>query len=102
MRRSLLALGVSVAAVALSCISLRAAELRVPRAAAHPARLGYCGPCGCLGVAYVYHRELRSTYGLGFDPRNYDTTQPHYYFGPIRAYPRYFVEGAPVPHQCWG
>lgn len=100
MRRSLLAVGVSVAATTLSCSCTGAAELRAPRPIAHPA--GYCGPCGCLGVEYVYHRELRSTYGLGFDPRNYDTTQPKYYFGPIRAYPRYFVEGAPVPSWCRG
>ena len=101
MRRSLMAVGVSVTAIALSSFPLSAAELLTPRVA-HPVRLSHCGPCGCLGVAYVYHRELRSTYGLGFDPRNYDTTQPHYYFGPIRAYPRYFVDGAPVRGQCWG
>ena len=101
MRTSLLAVGVSVTAITLSDFPLAAAELPAPRAA-HPERLSHCGPCGCLGVGYVYHRELRSTYGLGFDPRNYDTTQPHYYFGPIRAYPRYFVEGAPAPVQCWG
>lgn len=102
MRRSTLAIGVSIAAVGLSCLPLGAAELRAPRVIVHPQHLSHCGPCGCLGVAYVYHRELRSTYGLGFDPRNYDTTQPHYYFGPIRAYRRYFVEGAPVSWQCWG
>lgn len=54
-----------------------------------------CGPCGCLRVDFDYHRELRSTYGTGFDPRNYDETQPHYYFGPIRAYPRYSLEDCP-------
>ena len=55
-----------------------------------------CGPCGCLHVSYIYHRELRSTYGSGFDPRNFDETQPHYYFGAIRAYPRYWVEVEPI------
>ena len=53
-----------------------------------------CGPCGCLRVAYDHHRELRTTYGTGFDPRNYDFTEPHYYFGAMRSYPRYYVEGA--------
>jgi hypothetical protein len=50
-----------------------------------------CGCCGCLGVTYDYHRELRSTYGAHFDPRNYDQTEPHYYFGSVRAYPRYWT-----------
>ena len=69
-----------------------------PPAAAEPALTltdrhirAYCGPCGCLHVDDVYHHELRSTYGLTFDPRNYDATEPYYYFGPLRAYPRYFV-----------
>jgi hypothetical protein len=34
---------------------------------------------------------LETTYGIGFDPRNYDLTEPHHYFGPVRAYPRYWV-----------
>jgi hypothetical protein len=51
-----------------------------------------CGCCGCLGVTYDYHRELRSTYGAHFDPRNYDQTEPHYYFGSVRAYPRYWTD----------
>jgi hypothetical protein len=52
----------------------------------------FCGCCGCLGVSYDYHRELRSTYGAHFDPRNYDQTEPHYYFGPVRAYPQYWSD----------
>ena len=56
-----------------------------------------CGPCGCLYVSYVYHRELRSTYGTGFDPRNYDQTEPHFYLGRMRAYPRYWVSADPAP-----
>jgi hypothetical protein len=55
-------------------------------------RAAWCGPCGCLHVSYDYHRELRSTYGLGFDPRNFDQTQPYYFFGPVRAYPRYWCD----------
>lgn len=57
----------------------------------------YCGPCGCLRVSYVYHSDIRSTYGLSFDPRNYDQTEPHFYPGPVRAYPRYSVAGCPLP-----
>jgi hypothetical protein len=52
-----------------------------------------CGPCGCLHVTYDYHREVLTTYGLGFDPRNYDTTQPHYFLGATRAYPHYSCDG---------
>jgi hypothetical protein len=48
--------------------------------------------CGPPYVEYVYHRDLRQTYGAGFDPRNYDQTEPHYYFGPVRRYPRYYPE----------
>jgi hypothetical protein len=58
----------------------------------------WCGPCGCLHVSYEYHRELRSTYGLGFDPRNYDQTEPHYFWGPVRAYPRYWCD-AETPNK---
>lgn len=72
--------------------SSTAADLRPP--ARHAAC--WCGPCGCLHVSYVRHRELRSTYGIGFDPRNYDQTEPHYFLGPMRAYPRYWVAANPA------
>jgi hypothetical protein len=72
--------------------SATAADLPVPvRQAAH-----WCGPCGCLHVSHVHHRELKSTYGAGFDPRSYDQTEPRYYFGPMHAYPRYWVAAAPA------
>jgi hypothetical protein len=68
-----------------------AADRDVPRRAkAERYRLSECGCCGCLGVVYDYHRELRSTYGSHFDPRNYDQTEPHYYVGRTRAYPQYW------------
>jgi len=89
---------VTVAATTAAPVSGVAAEL-VPPAAAHvryPYAGAWYGPCGCLHVSYVFHRELRSTYGLSFDPRNFDQTQPHYYFGGIRAYPRYWVDVGPV------
>jgi hypothetical protein len=66
----------------------RAADLGVPG----PAQEAECGPCGCVHVTYDYHRELRSTYGVAFDPRNFDQTQPYYYFGPVRAYPRFWCD----------
>ena len=69
-----------------------AADLRCLPRAVH----ARCGSCGCLHVSYVYHRELRWTYGIGFDPRNFDQTQGHYYFGEVRAYPRYWVDADPV------
>jgi hypothetical protein len=52
----------------------------------------WCGCCGCLHTFYDYHRELRSTYGAHVDPRNYDQTEPHYYFGRLRAYPHYYSD----------
>jgi hypothetical protein len=98
MLRSILALGTVVGALAaMSMEPTGAAELQTPRSA----RPAYCGPCGCLQVTYVYHRALLSTYGTGFDPRNFDMTQPYYYFSrSVHAYPRYSVDGVPVPDQC--
>ena len=68
-----------------------AAELQLPPPA-HVRQVAECGPCGCVNVTYDYHRELRSTYGVSFDPRNFDQTQPYYYFGPVRAYPRFWCD----------
>lgn len=91
--------GLAVAAYATSPISAAAAELALSAPISHvrhfhvPSR---CGPCGRLHVNYVYHGELRTTYGTGFDPRNFDETQPHYQYGSVRAYPRYWVEAAPI------
>lgn len=95
MWKSVLALAAAVGALALASAGpVGAADLNVPPVAG----AAHCGPCGCLQVTYVYHRELLTTYGTGFDPRNYDTTQPHFYFSrAVHAYPRYFVEGSPVP-----
>jgi hypothetical protein len=91
---ALLASLVVAAGVTTIASSVKAADLPV-LPLRHAAR--WCGPCGCLHTGFVYHRELRATYGIGFDPRNYDTTEPHYYYGPVRAYPRYWVSAAPVP-----
>jgi hypothetical protein len=89
-----------VAAAALPAVPVTAvtAEL-LPPAVAHVRQrhaAPCCGPCGCLHVSHVYHKELRSTYGLSFDPRNFDQTEPYYHFGPVRAYPRYWVDADPV------
>jgi hypothetical protein len=83
-------LAVPVSAVAAELLPSAVARVHHHRAAP------YCGPCGCLHVSYVYHRELRSTYGLSFDPRNFDQTEPYYHFGPVRAHPRYWVNADPV------
>ena len=79
----------AAAGLLASSHSAQAAELGVPAPRAQEAE---CGPCGCVQVTYDYHRELRSTYGLAFDPRNFDQTQPYYYFGPVRAYPRFWCD----------
>jgi hypothetical protein len=99
MFRSILALGAAVGTLTLMLAgSAGAADLRARPTASLSAD---CGPCGCLQVTYVYHRQLLSTYGTAFDPRNYDGTQPHYYFSrSVHAYPRYSVDGVPVPDQC--
>jgi hypothetical protein len=99
MSRKVMVLGGIVSAITLAApCSLGAAELLVPAQAAQAQP--NCGPCGCLSVTYVHHRDMQSTYGLGFDPRNYDQTEPHFYFGRMHAYPRYFVDGVPVPGSC--
>jgi hypothetical protein len=54
-----------------------------------------CGPCGCLRVTYDHHREVLSTYGPSYDPRNFDQTQPYFFLGRMRAYPQYYVDGGP-------
>lgn len=79
--------GVLVGACSAGAAELLAQPMRPPAAGSN-----WCGPCGCLHVGYAYHRELRSTYGLNFDPRNFDQTQPYYFFGPVRAYPRYWCD----------
>ena len=84
---------VATAGVLVGATFAGAAELLAAPVRHHAAAGGYwCGPCGCLHVSYAYHRELRSTYGLNFDPRNFDQTQPYYFLGPVRAYPRYWCD----------
>lgn len=83
---AMLLVGAGFAAVSSAAV---AADLPIPVKNARAAR--WCGPCGCLHVTYNYHRELLATYGLSYDPRSYDTTEPHYFHGAVRAYPRYWV-----------
>lgn len=49
----------------------------------------YEDACGCLTVTFEYHREMKYTYGAGVDPRSFDETAPYYYYGAVKAYPRY-------------
>jgi hypothetical protein len=104
MSRAILTLGGLLGVIVLAnSVPLSAAELPLPQAGAAEARSPasiYCGICGCLQVAYVHHREVEATYGLAFDPRNDDQTQPYFYLGRMRAYPRFFVDGVPVPGSC--
>ena len=86
---TLLAGVLAAAGVSLVSGSATAADSPIPVNRNSASR---CGFCGCLHVSYDYHRELRSTYGIGFDPRNFDQTEPHYYFGPVKAYPRYWCD----------
>jgi hypothetical protein len=82
---------VAAAGVLVGVSSAGAAEL-LAQPMRHHAGTFWCGPCGCLHVSHAYHRELQSTYGLAFDPRNFDQTQPYYFPGPVRAYPRYWCD----------
>jgi hypothetical protein len=86
---------IGVLAISASAV---AAELPPPEVTHvhHQRAVPYCGPCGCLRVSYVYHRQLQPTYGLRFDPRNFDQTQPYYHLGPSRAYPRYWIVADPM------
>jgi hypothetical protein len=90
MAKPLIAAFVLAATAGLQAGSARAADLGVPGPGVQAAE---CGPCGC-DATYVYHPELRSTYGVAFDPRNFDTTEPYYYYGPVRAWPRYWCQNA--------
>jgi hypothetical protein len=89
MAKPLIAAFVLAATAGLLAGSARAADLGVPGPGVQVAE---CGPCGCGHVAYDFHPELRSTYGIGFDPRNFDQTQPYYYSGPVRAWPHYWCD----------
>jgi hypothetical protein len=84
---------VTAAGVLAAPVSAVAAEVAHVR---HQHTAAWYGPCGCLHVSYVFHRELRTTYGLSFDPRNFDQTEPYYHFGALRAYPRYWVDFWPA------
>jgi hypothetical protein len=79
-----------LAAAGLAAVSLSAPAADMPLKAASTAER--CGPCGCVQITYDYHRELRTTYGTAFDPRNFDQTQPHFYFGPVRRYAQYWTD----------
>jgi hypothetical protein len=97
MPSSILALAIVLSAtvvIAARPTPINAADLAAPTAHAAKNRVvrRSCGVCGCLRVVYSYHRRLWFTYGLGFDPRNYDMTEPHFHLGRVRAYPQY-VEG---------
>ena len=61
-----LAIVVAAAGVAAVPVFAAAAELLPPTVAhvRHHYGAPCCGPCGCLHVGYVYHRELRLTYAL--------------------------------------
>ncbi len=87
----------AIAIGAMGAIAVSAAELAIPGGAAHWHHHWHvaCWDCCCLHVRYVRHRQVESTYGTGYDPRNYDQTEPHFYLGRSRTYARYWVEILP-------
>jgi hypothetical protein len=91
-------LGMAVAAVGVVSTPAVAADMAVKAA---PADTGQqCGYCGCLHVSFDRHRGVESTYGLDFDPRNFDQTEPYFYLGKVRTYPQYWVDGQCPPGQA--
>lgn len=85
---------VAIAAVPMSGRPAQAADLLRHARIERPID---CGRCGCLHMTYVYHRVLEATYGAGFDPRSFDQTEPYYYWGGVRPFPRFWVDaGGPV------
>ena len=86
---SALLLGVAAAVGAMPATPAAAADLAVPAPVARvpevrvPSRMAHPTP--------VVAVDLRS----GLRPAELRQTEPHYYYGPVRAYPRYAVEGAP-------
>ena len=80
---------VATAGVLVAASSAGAAELLAQPMRHHAF---WCGPCGCLHVSHTYHRVLRSTLGINVDPRNFDQTEPYYYLGSVRSYPRYWCD----------
>jgi hypothetical protein len=92
-------LGMAVVAVGVMGAPAVAADLPVKAA---PAEIGQqCGYCGCLHVNFDHHRGVESTYGLNFDPRNFDQTEPYFYLGRERVYPQYWVDGQCPPGQAY-
>lgn len=90
--------GIAVAMFGLGSGPAVAADMAVKAA---PSEVGeQCGYCGCLHVTYDYHREVETTYGLNFDPRNFDQTEPYFYLGRMRAYPQYWVDGQCPPSRA--
>jgi hypothetical protein len=90
MSRLIIGLALIFAAGGIACSSsVRAADLAASpmRSAASPVE--HCDDYGCWYAIYVRHRALLSTYGAGFDPNNYDFTEPYYYYGRERTYVRY-------------
>jgi hypothetical protein len=95
--KSAFVVGIVIAAAGvLVSIPAVAADLSVP-GAARQARYeaAPCGRCGCLRVSWERHRVVESTYGLDYDPRNFDQTEPYFYLGRMRAYPQFWVEADP-------
>ncbi len=71
-RPVLLAGVLAAAGVTMAPSFAPAADLAVAAPMHHAAR--WCGPCGCLHVGYVRHRELRTTYGIAHDFEIYQGT----------------------------
>lgn len=98
MSKLVLMLGLTImVGLPLASTAASAADMAIPPAA-KAREADSCGPCGCLQVTWESHRVMESTYGTGFDPRNFDTTQPYFYLGRVKAYPNYWCDGYQLPN----
>jgi hypothetical protein len=69
---------------AMTTIAAAADPTALQKVANHKARSQWrCVACGCIREGR--RSELQSTYGLNYDPRNFDTTEPYFFYNGTRA-----------------
>ena len=90
-----LAIGLIGLAACILPVSASAADLPVSVRPNRPQRCGVGNAVVFISPTFITENCDQPT-GTGFDPRNFDTTEPHYYLGRMRAYPRYWVSAGPL------
>ena len=95
MTRSLLGWVVGTIMLTLSG-SLSATELRVPSGVGAP--ISVSAAASALPMLTTPNC-VRPTASVSTRV-NYDTTEPHYYFGQMRHYPQYYIDGLATHGTC--